>query len=349
MLLLIWNVSWSPLYAQEEDEFEEFDISMFEEAGESLTAFCTNKVLSQSPTSLISFGYDVQGPSTLTPQAIGNYYSDPRSISINQGFRFISNIPVVSKNNILINWGINYVQMGYFFENDQLTNPLVDNLDRYSLKWFNTNVTLFKPLNERKFLLFQLSGELNGDYSFSNMPSLNQLRVPAAFIYGWKPDDRTMWGPGISRTYLGGSLNLLPVIYYYKTFKNENWGIEALFPARVQARYRWNSRSLMMFGYQVEGATYRLSNFNEIDGTLQALNPDDNVELRRSEIRLGLTFNKGLNDFIWVGIQGGYRINYLFNTDQGDFFRGFDDSGYFMENELTNTYYLQVSVSLVSP
>ncbi|MEQ8238668.1 MAG: DUF6268 family outer membrane beta-barrel protein, partial [Cyclobacteriaceae bacterium] len=187
---------------------------------------------------------------------------------------------------------------------------------------------------------------------FADMPTFDQIRLPAAAIYGFKPSDNLMWGVGVSHTYLGGARNLLPVVYYYQTFDNPKWGMEALFPARVQARYRWNSRSLLMMGYQVEGATYRLSNIDQYDfNNTSPLNSfqDKEIELRRSEIRLGLSYNRGLNDFIWIGMQAGYRINYQFNLDDGEFFRGFDDANYFVENELSNTFYAQFTISLVSP
>ncbi len=351
MLSFTFSMSFT-LIAQDDDlsEFDDFDPSMFEEVGTSTKSFCTNKVFGQQPTPLISVGFDYQGASSITSPALDNYAAGNSEIGFNSGFRFVSNVPILSRNNILINWGVSYVQMGYNFSNENLVNPFTENVRNNSLKWLNTNFTIFKPLNDTRFLLLQVGGELNGDYSFSNAPSLGQIRVPAAAIYGFKPTDNLMWGIGLSHTYLGGAQNLLPVIYYYKTFKNPSWGVEALFPARIQARYRWNSRSLLMMGYQVEGATYQLSNFNKNDFNSISINDSfDDVELRRSEIRLGLSYNRGLNDFIWIGVQAGYRINYQFNLDEGDFFRGFDDSGYLLENELSNTFYAQFTISLVSP
>lgn len=342
--------------AQEEDDFDDFDPSMFQEASTSLKAFCTNKVLGQSPTQLISLSYDMQGPSTLiipeTKVGGGNGIEEVEW-EYSPGFRFNSNVPIISKNNVLVNWSLNYVQFGYIKSSDQmLTNALGRTLDQNSLKWLNTSLTLFKPLNDRHFLLFQLGAELNGDYDFNNLPKLEKTRIPAAALFGFKPSDRLMWGFGASRTYLGGALNYIPVIYYYQTFKNEKWGIEALLPGRAQVRYRTNSRNVFMLGFNVEGATYHLSNFYSNNITRQDQSLADryfNVELRRSEIRTGLTYQRGLNDFIWIGASAGYRINYSYELDEGDFYRGFDDSDYLLEPELSNTPYFQISLSLVSP
>ncbi len=348
-LALICLFQSSALMAQEEfEDFDDFDISQFEEAGSSLKAFCTNKVLGQSPTQLVSFSLDYQGAADLSTPAIGAFGPETAGWTGGSGFRFNSNIPVISKNNILVNWSLNYVQFAWRDGIDLgYQNPLNVALDDDNLKWLNTNVTIFKPLNEKRFIIAQLGVEVNGDYSFNDFPGLSNARIPAAFIYGFKPNDRVMWGPGISRTYLGGSLNLLPIIYYYHTFKNEKWGVEALFPARIQMRYRANSRNVWLLGYNVEGATYRLDGFGAAANASSIT--QEPVELRRSEIRAGLTYSKGINDFLWISAQAGYRINYSFELDEGEFFRGFDSEDFLMETELQNTWYLQFSLSLVSP
>jgi len=331
----------------EDFDYDDFDISQFEDTGDS-KAFCTNKILGQSPTPLVSLGFDVQGPANLVTPAIGVFEEETSEWSLASGFRFNPNIPVISKNDILINWGLNFTHLKYRSGNDVIyQNPLNATLDEFQLNWLNTNFTVFKPLNDRHFLLAQAGFELNGDYSLSDGPSLKDGRVPLALIFGFKPNDRLIWGPGISRTYLGGALNVIPVIYYYKTFQNEKWGVEALFPGRIQARYRSNSRNVLLFGYNVEGATYRLSNFSGVPFSNSVTT--EPVELRRSEIRAGFTYTRGLNDFIWAGIQAGYRINYSFELDEDDFFRGFDSEDYLQENTLDNTWYLQLSISLVSP
>ncbi len=345
------------VFAQEEENFDDFDISQFEVAGTSLKSFCTNKVTSQSPTQLISFGFDAQGPSTLGLPDFENGQAQDVNWDYSPGFRFNSNIPVISKNNILINWSFNYSQLSYIKSAGQkLKHPLAYNLDQNSLKWLNNNFTIFKPLNEKKFLLFQVGAELNGDYNFNNLPELKNTRFIGTVIYGIKPSDDLMLGLGLSRTYIGGALNYLPILYYYQTFKNEKWGIEAVLPARAQLRYRSNSRNVFLLGWQMEGGSYTMSNFNSFNNAQTIPGPmprggagEYDVQLRRSEIRAGLTYMHGLNDFIWIGASAGYRINWSFDLDDGDFFRGFDNEGYLMETELSNTPFIQISLSLVSP
>jgi hypothetical protein len=74
-----------------------------------------------------------------------------------------------------------------------------------------------------------------------------------------------------------------------------------------------------------------------------------NPELRRSELRLRFTFERSLKDFIWVSAQAGLRYNWSFNVDDNDFFRGFGDQPYAFENDLTEAFYFNFSINLVSP
>jgi hypothetical protein len=162
-----------------------------------------------------------------------------------------------------------------------------------------------------------------------------------------------MWGLGFTRSYRVGDHNYFPVVYYYHTFKNRKWGAEVLAPARANIRRTFNSRNILMFGYELEGQSYRLSRmkgtqYSYDEGlTIQEM---QNPELRRGELRVRFTYEKSLKNFIWLSVQAGYRYNYRYNLDEGEFFRGFfGDQPYVLENNLTNPLYLNISINLVSP
>ena len=63
-----------------------------------------------------------------------------------------------------------------------------------------------------------------------------------------------------------------------------------------------------------------------------------------------------VKEFIWLSIQGGYRINYRFDMDRlingEENYRAFgliDQPAYVMINNLTNPLYFNISINLVSP
>ncbi len=350
------------LYAQEDSTGveDEFDFSDFELAAEPAKAFCSNKVLGQLPTTLVGLQYTFQGPHNFTAGNLVDNSSqtiaEENNIQATHGFSFITNLPLISRNNILINANLVYNEQHYRFEDPVGNHPLTRSIDN-GLRSLNTLFTVFKPLNSKNFILGQIAFGLNGNYDFGAFQNVNTLRVPIAALYGWKPNDKLMYAFGISRTYLGGALNYVPIAYYYRTFDNEKWGIEALLPARALLRYRFNTQSVLSFGFNVAGNTYRLNDFSNMAGGIgngpaqMDLMQAQDVELRRSEILLGLNYQRAISGFFWISVETGYRINYSYEVDEGgDFPRLFgSDDPYFIENDLGNPIYFQIGISYVSP
>jgi hypothetical protein len=101
----------------------------------------------------------------------------------------------------------------------------------------------------------------------------------------------------------------------------------------------------VLAGFEMEGNSYMILN------RTSPVNPYyNNWFLRRSEIRPRIIYEKSLYGFIWLSLQAGYRINFRYDIDRGDFFKvPGDASGYLQTNNLSNTYYFNVGIHLVSP
>jgi len=312
---------------------EEEDYSMYDDVEDVgvIKTYCSPKIFDLSPNRFISLGYDVTGIGTLKTSREGTFKPDDEIINtmsskINyHGLRINANIPVISLSSFV--W-----QIGGGFNQSRFTGEEFDTVSDHSnfvgaleqsLTRFSLNTTLFKPLNENSFLLLQLIGEQNGNYNFNSSetaPDLANTRLSGTLLWGKRPNDRFQWAVGVSRTYRAGELNYIPVIMYNYTAKNRKWGTEILFPARASYRRKFNPRNILLAGYELEGASYRLygSEF-----------ATKNVELRRSELRFRLDYQKQIKGFLWIGIQAGIIANYSFNVDSlsengnKEFFRGF--------------------------
>jgi hypothetical protein len=158
-----------------------------------------------------------------------------------------------------------------------------------------------------------------------------------------------MTGFGLSHTYRGGQPAYFPVVMLNYTAPSRKWGTEILLPARAAYRRTFSARSLMLVGYEMEGNSYRLNNYNKNT-------PTESVwELRRSEIRLRVSYERSLSGFVWVAVQAGYRLNFRFDVDElkdGKDFRSELGNGglpYTQELSLSNPLYFNVSLNLVSP
>ncbi|MCI4671772.1 MAG: hypothetical protein MRZ79_26760 [Bacteroidia bacterium] len=340
--------------AQDDDlnlsEFDDFDFGEVE-----VKTYASSKIIGISPQQLISLGYDFQGPYQASFSSIGSFEDgatvpqETYQINSTQGVRLVANIPVYSRNSLIVQVGANIWDLRYQFDvpDDQIENDVARSISQNGLRTGGINTTIFKPFNETRFLLFQGSADLSGDYTLSNFQSLNFLRFSAAALYGWRTSDYFQWAVGMSRTYRVGEMNYIPVVLINWTSQNSPWGVESLLPARAHVRYTFSPRNMLFAGFELEGQSYR------INGVSETLN-NESLEIRRGEMRWRLMWQRQLTGFIWLQAQAGYRINWSYNADAlpegNEFFRGFfGNQQYAMLNSLTNPFYANISVNLVSP
>lgn len=337
------------LLAQTDSTAVEEDFSQYENVGfadDGAKRFCTSKVLDLSPQKLISIGYDIQGPYSMNLDSFAGGSAVQRNMSNSRGLRLFANIPVIS--NTAITWTIGgyYLEQIYARKEEGGLFPIPKPSDLIWNKGIRStalNTTVFKPLDEQRFILFQGQLEVNGDYGWDGIgTALDQTKGSAAVLYGKKVHDRKQWALGAVRTWRAGEINYIPALLLNYTWPSRKYGVEMLFPARAAIRRTFNPRNLLFFGYELEGGSYWMQgaqNFGVND-----------FELRRSELRFRFTYERSLHGFIWLSAQAGMRANYSFNADRGNFFRGFfGEQPFLMQNKLSPAPYFQVSLNLVSP
>jgi len=339
----------------------EEDYSIYEDATYTEgtnKVFCSPKIFDLSPARFVGIAWDQQLPYEMRLSRIGLYPTDAKDVApyetanVNgtSGIRVTANIPVISSNKFLWQMGLNYWNTKYSFSDvntPALDTSLILQLKKNGLTTAGLNSTIFKPLNEKQFILVQVSADLNGSYTFSDFQELKFLRYSAAALWGKRPNDRKQWAIGISRTYRVGEVNYIPIILYNWTSPSRKWGTEVLFPARAHVRKNFNARSLIIGGYELEGQSYKIGSV--------PLMYDKALEIRRGELRFRLEYQRQLWGFIWGSFQAGYRYNYSFHADYtdkngSDFFRGFfGQQEYAMINQLGGAVYFNVGIHLVSP
>jgi hypothetical protein len=362
-----FSKTWAQVPQNTDTTVAEEDYSLYdnvEYSAEGARRFCSPKIEGLSPAKLISFGYDYQMGYNMSADTLNSNQISPGGYILNaqdarvqssHGMRLAFNIPVISKTNLVWQLGGNYWEQRYNFADEaSLTNPMLKSLSAYGLKTAGINTTVFKPFNDKYFMLFQGSADYSGNYTLKDMMPLNYMKYSAALIFGKRPSELKQWGVGVARTYRVGEINYIPVVLFNSTDVQNKWGTEMLFPARVHVRRTINSRNMLFAGYELEGQSYRMWNTSSVDGYQMR---NDELEIRRGEIRLRMVYEFSLKEFIWMSIQAGYRINYRFDMDRlingEENYRAFglidDMPAYVMVNNLTNPLYFNVSINLVSP
>ena len=356
----------TPIFAQTEtestDSYDDIDWSLYDDLGfedESIKRYANAKIEGLSPAKLISFGYDFQSPYSITAGDMtlvdGSTIAGGEALQVNStaGIRAGFNLPVVSQTNLVWQMGANYWNTSYNYAEAPTSadNPLHQTLSEHGLRTSGINTTVYKPLDEEQFILFQGSADMSGTYGSSLMPA-KYLKYSAAVLWGKRPTEKKQWAVGVARTYRVGELNYIPVILYNKTSANNKWGTEALFPARVHVRRTINPRNMVFLGYELQGQSFRMYDNENLGFDIR----DEDLEIRRGEIRVRAIYEFSLKNFIWMSVQAGYRINYRYDVDRlvsgPDIYRAFgllDSPDYAQLNALTNPFYVNVSVNLVSP
>ncbi len=338
LYFVIFLLTATNLYAQEAEE--EYDPSLYE--AEKVKSFCNNKIINLSPANLLSISYDAVLPFNM--ESAGNGKKSNTPMGLNHGLRIETNYPVISKSNIIVNlyanyWQSNYTSSASFAEENQ---SLARSLNQHPLRSAVVGALIFKPINEKKFVLLQVEPSLNGNYNFGDLsPNLGKIKYSLSALYGWKFNENTNFAVGLTRTYRGGRVLHIPVVMYNKTF-NERWGTELLLPARGAVRYNFSVKSLLLFGYELEGQSYLLQ--SSTSAPLNNFMPNNELELRKSEIRARVQLRKSITDFIWLDAQIGMRVAYRFDLDSNE-----SSNKPILENSIGLPLYFRFGIALVSP
>ena len=318
------------------DTTENFDYSNFGDA-DGVKRFCTQKVLNQTPQRIISLGFEqygafeMPGVSFLTRQA-------PAQININQvnAIRAQVNVPVISTNKLIWQMGVNYWSSKFNIANPNV-NEFATALSNNALLTAGLNTTVFKPLNEKNFLIFQASADVNGLFENVNDIQNKAMTASGTIIYGWKTSEKNMIGAGLARTYRAGRLLHVPVLFWNKTF-NDKWGMELLLPARGFVRYNFSTTSMLQAGFELEGNQFLV----RLPQTLSI-----NTYIQRGEVKPRIMWDKKLTGFLWLNAQAGLRYNYRF--DVVNRYDAMEESQRFFSSNLGNPLFFNISLNFKSP
>ncbi|WP_152560031.1 DUF6268 family outer membrane beta-barrel protein [Hymenobacter sp. IS2118] len=230
-------------------------------------------------------------------------------------------IPAWNRPHLKVVVGLSYEREEFKFKGPATTDyELYRNIENKGLKSIASQVVVLRPINEVHWFLARVKGELSGDYNSStDLTTSDYSRFSAEAVYGWKRSPNFSWGLGFQYGYTFGRLSLYPAVLYNRTF-NDRWGIEALFPARVTARYNVSESSIFYAGYTVDGYNYIVKLRNELaridpnGAPLADKKPLRTLELRETEVKFRVRWERELLSFLWLGAEAGYRYNYAFDA-----------------------------------
>ncbi|OGX87232.1 hypothetical protein BEN48_11745 [Hymenobacter glacialis] len=261
-------------------------------------------------------------------------------------------IPAWNRPHLKVVVGLAYEREEFQFNGPATTDyELYRNIENKGLKSIASQVVVLRPIDEVHWYLARVKGELSGDYnSSSDLSTSDYTRFSAEAVYGWKRNPNFSWGLGFQYGYTFGRLSLYPAVLYNRTFNNR-WGVEALFPARVTARYNASESSIFYAGYTVDGYNYIVKLRNELarigpDGApIADKKPLRTLELRETEVKFRLRWERELLSFLWMGAEAGYRYNYAFDA----FDKTNDDREKIIDSKFNGTPYASLELFITPP
>jgi len=267
--------------------------------------YCNPLVSGQPSTKRLSLQLELQpvhkGP-TIFPlsQSLPAYHT---SSSPAQSIRLTYNKNLVTKPKLYITFAA-----AYWFSSFNVTNAGNNSfarlLDRSRFHSLSVSSNIFKPLNDKNFLLINVSAEANGNASSFENFSGDNLLAGGAIVYGWKNGFNRMWGVGVLRAYRLGKVIHVPALMYNRSF-NKQWGVDALLPARANFRYRPAAGMLWQLGYELEGTQFALSSSN---------NFYNRTFFQRGEIRPKIGMEKQFKNNWAITWNAGLRLNGRFDV-----------------------------------
>jgi hypothetical protein len=331
LALLYCGHAWA-----QDDTTDNIDYSKFGDA-EGVKRFATPRVLNQSPLRIISIGYEYQFAFDMPSVPRYDSMGIPGNYRVNRvsGLRFQANIPIISHTKIIWQMGASYWHSGWNFDNTR-SNPFVAKLNEKGMHTAGINTFIFKPLNEKNFIVAQVSADVNGVFDRIGDVNSKAITYGGAILFGWKTSDKNAFALGLSRTYRAGQPIIVPTVLWNKTF-NDRWGMELLLPARAHLRYNISPSNLLQLGYELEGNQF----------WMQTTSPNGQVFIQRGELKPRIMWDKKLWGFFWLNLQAGLRYNWRF--DVMNEYNSKKKSERFFSSALRNPFYIGINISFVSP
>jgi len=260
-------------------------------------------VTNSSRSKGLSITYGIIGDGAYHPEDDTNLTQPYSKYSSLQYLEFKLKIPIVLKDNFKMLIGLKHFSEKFKFKNigDDFSFVFQE-LDSEKLKSNSMSIIVSKPMNSTQYTIMRLSYSADGDYN-QFMSFDKKYSVYKFFgIYGFKKSDDSEWGLGLGATKSFRRTAALPFIMLNKNF-NERWGIEAVIPIFVYARYNLNANNIFLVGFEYDSRSYRI----DIDNSNFT---DYAYAFNHSELIASVKLEHRFVPWFWGKMRLGYQMNF---------------------------------------
>jgi Domain of unknown function (DUF6268) len=304
------------------------------------TGYCNPSVIGLPKPKALIFKYELLPLFSIHSTARqGIFGNSDASLKRNRRWDLRLRFPIINKPSLTIAGGIKYSQEEFRFKNINAVNyDFYKDLEDRPLKSIGLHFYVVKPTRTNKYFILRTSFDLNGDYNSKKFGKTEFLKFSITPLFGWKQNDNLSYAVGVSYGYTFGVPLVIPIFSFNKNF-NCHWGIESILPISIKLRYTKNEKNYLYTGLELSGGSYRLDN----EGT--AFNAYQNLHLFRSELRFTINYERQIHDWLWLGLEAGWRHNIRFNLTNG----ARSTSDIIISNTLGEASIINASLFIVPP
>lgn len=260
-------------------------------------------------------------------------------VEYNKRWQFKLRFPLILKSGFKLAMGLEYFREEYHFEGyPENDYPFYKSLENKPLRSVGTTFYLVKPWLGKRYFMMRLGAKFNGDEGLGNLVDSDKLKVSLAPLIGWKINPYTSYAIGFAYSYDFGRQSIYPVISYNHTFSNR-LGLESILPLEAKLRYTLSEKNLFYATTEFNGANYNI----QLDDP--SFPEDQDYFLRKSEIRLQLTYEREIHDWLWFSVEAGLRSNIAFKLTESPK----RDANTVIDNEFNSAFLMNASIFVVPP
>jgi hypothetical protein len=270
----------------------------------------------------------------------GGFGNNNAGVSRNRRVDLRIRFPIINRPGLTIAAGIKYTHEEFIFHDADLQKnySFYKNLQDRPLKSVGLHFYMVKPTKTNRYFVLRTSMDLNGDYSSDKFGKTEFFKFSVTPLIGWKKNENLSYAFGFSYGYTFGKPLIIPAISINKNF-DCNWGIESILPINIRLRFSPNDNNYFYTGFELAGGSYRLDNN---DSAFRSFN---RLHLFRSELRYILSYERAIHDWLWFGVEAGWRENLRFNLTNGPKAM----SNVIISNKLSGSLVANVSLFVVPP
>lgn len=212
-----------------------------------------------------------------------------------QDFYFKIYLPLVHKQNFKLLLGPSYrvEQLKLDEEEDNSENPL-NRMSNWNLRSLGVDLRSINSLDSTSWLMMNLNINQSGNLRRDDKPV--PLNYTLSAVYLKKKSLSKEIGFGFMANRSHGKIVAFPVVVLNYNFSSK-LGLEIMVPRRAALRYNLSPNDIVILKADVMSRSYYITDINK------------EYDFRRTELDLGLEYNRQLGKLLGIELFSGYRQN----------------------------------------